>query len=470
MTTGDRPDNSVQEGPSSTPEPPTPSRRWFAQRFEIVVPDFGPIKLRPLTYTSALEHLVTEEIPVREFEVRVIHDHLAEPGLSVEDVRAWPDTALSAVLDGWVRADQRFRAPLDPASPFDSFRAAVRTYVEEERERLSKLLRPALQGLLRYQDLYKGIHLDTYQHLLSNVSIPVIQPFRFQPPDFWAQQAANDLERQVRATTESLQRATRGLSAGLLALAQSFSTADLAAGHFITQLPDLGNTIRQFKELADRQARGEAVLEETGYGFATSLLASHLLADLAEVVETVRGAAVTNTLLAYTRDPGFEEDLRERFEASSVLRRRWRVIVRVLHAHRQRDYVLSIPPLLAQIDGMMADAFVLNGLARPVGRKLLAKDANGALKLNKWGDPVELHGLGKLVQHHNFQDHEVLRGVVEILNSSLIQDRNGILHGRRTAYGRAKLSVVALLVLEVLAIEIEAFETGKINEKAALDR
>ncbi len=39
--------------------------------------------------------------------------------------------------------------------------------------------------------------------------------------------------------------------------------------------------------------------------------------------------------------------------------------------------------------------------------------------------------------------------------------RHGIMHGRNASYGKAKLSVQALLMVLLLAVEVRAFEEGR---------
>ena len=174
-------------------------------------------------------------------------------------------------------------------------------------------------------------------------------------------------------------------------------------------------------------------------------------------------AHVTNRVLLLTRSDGFGKQLRERLLASSVLRRRWPIVDEALRAHKQRNYVLSIPPLLAQVEGIIADALILKNLVKPKGKKLLARQADGSLKRGKDGDAVELRGIGSLVTHSDFQSDLALKDTASFLTTQLVGNRNAILHGRDTSYGRAKLSAQILLVLLVLVSEVDAFEHGRVR-------
>jgi hypothetical protein len=92
---------------------------------------------------------------------------------------------------------------------------------------------------------------------------------------------------------------------------------------------------------------------------------------------------VTLALLTLTRSEEFAAELKERVLGSSVLEHRWEIVEQALDARRRREYLLSIPPLLAQIEGVIADALVLKNLAVPVGHKLYARGADGELRREK---------------------------------------------------------------------------------------
>ena len=71
---------------------------------------------------------------------------------------------------------------------------------------------------------------------------------------------------------------------------------------------------------------------------------------------------------------------------------------------------------------------------------------------------MELRGVSQLLEHSDFGDQAALDEAVSFLTDSLIPWRNGIMHGRNASYGKAKLSVQALLMVLLLAVEVRAFE------------
>jgi hypothetical protein len=53
-----------------------------------------------------------------------------------------------------------------------------------------------------------------------------------------------------------------------------------------------------------------------------------------------------------------------------LLGKRWPVIEEALWTHRNRRYLLSVPPLLAQVEGAIADAMILKNIElAPIGMR-----------------------------------------------------------------------------------------------------
>lgn len=232
-------------------------------------------------------------------------------------------------------------------------------------------------------------------------------------------------------------------------------------GSLFSALPDLTELIQEWERL-------ENELEQTGYGFTLHLNVWTLgsLRDSVAIDPKVRHAALTNRLLAVTRGQKFEEAMKQTFKESSVLKRRLLIVEKALSAHRNRDYILSIPVLLAQLEGVVTDILILKRTIIPKGKKLYIRGSDGRIKLDSKNKPIQVHGVGQIVQHANVKEQEVLNAVVTMLTNQLVGDRNAILHGRRTSYDTAKLSTQVLLLISVIANEIAALEQGKIYVEA----
>src|SRR5690349_4201434 len=116
--------------------------------------------------------------------------------------------------------------------------------------------------------------------------------------------------------------------------------------------------MRQWEET--RQA--EVALEVSGYGFSAHLWEAAFVIGFARVSPKVRAESVTNKLLALTRSREFAEALTSSIKSSPILMRRQRVILRAFEAHKERDYVVSVPLLLSQLEGIVGDMLRLRGL------------------------------------------------------------------------------------------------------------
>ena len=226
----------------------------------------------------------------------------------------------------------------------------------------------------------------------------------------------------------------------------------------------LRETLQRAAEMAERTteaaALGDETLEASGYGFADHMWNWRFVASFADVHPRVRDAVVTRRMATLTSSETFETWLAEEIEGSRLLKPRWPVIKQALAAHRRREYVLSTPVLLAQIEGIVGDAMILKNRVVARNGKLFRLDNNGQIELNVKGRPIELKGLHSLVDLSKFADHEALEDAASFLTDSIAPWRNAILHGRNVRYGRAKLSVQVLLMVWLLVVEVRAFEEG----------
>jgi hypothetical protein len=260
---------------------------------------------------------------------------------------------------------------------------------------------------------------------------------------------------RIQESADQLSQFSLGLETAMEQLA--LKTAPLTqVGHLFTRLPDIGELLKQWHQAA--AARAKQALRETGYGFAMHLWATSLIVTFAWNNPNGLAPVVSRRVLSYTRAAAFEERLDEQLQTSPRLKRRRTLILSALAAHRRREYLLVIPALLAQIEGIIADALIVKGQITRRGRKLHPRGLDGKLKLNKKHQPIEITGMQGLLQYSDFPAHPILRGIAELLSNQLIRDRNAILHGHRTAYASAKLATQCFLAILVLAIEFVALE------------
>lgn len=246
--------------------------------------------------------------------------------------------------------------------------------------------------------------------------------------------------RSVNLHAEQLSRVVEQAAGPLKDLGESFRLRLPDVQSFFDSLPDL-DVVRQGLREA---AAGQAVLEDVGYGFAPDAL-SLSFARRAGRGELSR-RQVQAALLGLTRSEHFHDQIEAAFTASGRLQRRWRVVEAAIAAHVDRNYALSIPALLAQLEGVVTDLLIIREQAVKRGSRVFRKEA-GRIKLNRKGNPTALAGLHSKTAL--LPTSLVAGAAADLIMDRIAPLRNGILHGTRTSYASAKLSAQLLLLLWV---------------------
>lgn len=408
---------------------------------------YGTLLLRPYLVLRDLEYFqaLKENESPRNFAVRLVYRNIIEPEFSIEEIESWDDDLLAFVTHTW--ANQRS----DPwvisgdLSPFEALVQAFENYLTNFYAEIYKGISQIYIPSIPLQGVFEGVQTQLQQinSLMQGVH---------QQMNHFLQGIQQSLSLLADTALDSLWQNTVKIAANPIEF-----NLNLDIGRFFDNLPD-------FTVIAERLvAYGKAAdaLEEGGFSF---LLRYWTLGDIARFVEIgsisprVRSAVTTNRLLALTRSDEFINELEQLFNESTILRRRWKVLEQAIIAHKDRQYILSIPVLLAQVEGIFSDALVLKNLVVRVNGQLCAKDITGMPRLDRRGRPIQLHGLGQKVQNSDLQNEDILQGLAEFFVDYLVPERNGILHGNLTNYARAKLSVQLLLNVYLLAIEFNYYE------------
>lgn len=442
---------------------------------------YGCIQLRPITINDHLflTKLLATKLSAREFTVQVIHHQLITPELEIETVGNWGNRLLARVARTWVKHERVLNTDLpEGVGAFEGFQQVINTYVSERNREMAEKLEPIIDPLMdgirylsqnrdmilsketlkrideRMQNIIHSPLLLAAQKLHQTVLPPVpsylenIQTTIVAPYESWMKEiekSIQQLAKTAQVVEQSLQRIV--------------GFAQVNVQKLFSELPDL-NTIQQHLEILDKAG---VAFEKSGYGFTDHLWSVRFVVELAYVSPKVQQAVITNKILAQTRSNEFEAALRDRMQNSTLLQRRWRIVALALEAHRNRQYLLSIPPLLAQVEGIFTDMLILKGMAIARNGKLYARGADGKEKRDKNQKPIPLTGLSQKAAHSRFQNHDVVQRIVDLFMKYLTENRNAILHGQQTTYGRAKLSTQTLLVLHILAQALSEFEAGKIT-------
>lgn len=488
-------------------------------------PSYGEVELARLTVGNldALARLVRQELTARDFVTAFLVRQIIAPPLAREEVAAWDEEALVRGVDGWLRAVGASDEELPGGEPVLEQQATrLRQYIADQQRRLDEsfvqLTRPVLDVAQLFhsqqtsiaataasawtgvdstlRSLSDGLGLSRMRSFLEEHRAsfdiaarlqPILPPSLFdisaglgefvnRPIGFGSSAILNSVNPALDAAPPTgLSAALAGIQGVAASIVDAGAFASRIAelvgqglpkwdiGGFFRQLPDLSGFARYREELG----RASASLEESGFGFTGHLWSWSFYLKFAELSAQTPGAAVTNRMLAIIRAAWFREELEETITGSKVLKRRWKIVGPARAAHLRREYTLAIPVLLTQLEGMIGDALILKGGVCARGHKLYVRGPDGAIQLHQKGKhagkPIEVKGLDELVRRTGFLQHEELDRASELITTTMVGDRNAILHGRRTGYGKAKLSAQILLLLYVLAREIAAFEAGEVT-------
>jgi hypothetical protein len=387
----------------------------------------------------------TQAFPVREFAIQFLYARLVSPELNFEEVQGWPDDFLAYVATHWLKGQMSQTHEFSAESlSFEAFKQTLYNYGAE----LEKQFGETVEGILGTWGKYTAGLANTLSLSIRQQMVPLNQIARtLAGLSSMIQQIVTGTHQLIANTIQNL-------------VAQRYQQLDILNQTTLNLFANLPN-LAEMQVYLDKLKEVEQGFEQSGFGFTSHIRSTSFTSSFANVNLKVRSAVITNKLAYITRSKRFETQLEHLFQQSPVLRRRWKIVARALDRHRERDYLMSVPVLLAQVEGIIGDALILRELILRKGHKLYVKDSNGKLKLNSKGKPIEVRGMHSLIDNSDFQQHPVLQKVAELITAQLVDDRNPILHGRRTSYGTAKLSVQTLLLLLVLADEFIAFEKSQ---------
>ncbi|KXK51724.1 MAG: hypothetical protein UZ13_01639 [Chloroflexi bacterium OLB13] len=391
-----------------------PSTRWKKHLISIDVPDAGRMQLRPFIEVSDLSKIgASLNVQPKKFAAGLIETVMDFPKIEVPEILGWPDTTLENVVNAWLEQNSAFRAAVPTELPFfEGLQVGSRNYLSKIRD-----------------DLQSAVSIGFAEQIekLHRIAQPIGMAFQ-----------------------ASLQKVLDQASAAIeFPLLGSFfeSLSDLTELEAIFDVPDSD------KEDFLAKARYQLVADHGTFGE----LIRHRSSEA--VNQRTRAAVSTNRLLSIIRRQDFIDELRGKFDRSKILSRRKRIIEQAIRAHLERSYAVSIPTLLAQIEGMFTDAIVMKQLVVKHRGEVFAKDTSGNIKLDRNGRPVRLYSLDWKVNNASFDKGSILSLFATLLISSLIGTRNDILHGQHVRYDNAGQSADLVLIVDVLATELQKYES-----------
>lgn len=139
-------------------------------------------------------------------------------------------------------------------------------------------------------------------------------------------------------------------------------------------------------------------------------------------------------------------------EKNKLVSIRKHILLKALEHHKNKDYISSIPLLLAQIEGILWDYGISKNKIKNEFNSRVLLNEDGSIMLNRENKPIKakIQHLLTLLFEGNSKFKEQLQGNVYTKDF-----RHPILHGRNVNYANEQRSVLLLLLLYVLIDKID---------------
>jgi hypothetical protein len=192
------------------------------------------------------------------------------------------------------------------------------------------------------------------------------------------------------------------------------------------------------------------LLYDAGYGFTSDTLELSFARSLK--TSTTAGNAstrVTNHFVAVLRTQATTNHLSTLLSKHPKLEKRKPQILAAHKAFVERKHHLAAPSLLAQLEGIVSDLLVITGDLKREGTKYILLDGN-VPRLNSKGRLIYASGLNDKISTMKISD-AAAREAADYLLESLIDNRNGILHGSKIRYAAAKLNIQTIIMITIFS-------------------
>ena len=308
----------------------------------------------------------------------------------------------------------------------------------------------------------------------SLFQVPDINIPAFKDPE-WLKSLSNltrgidGFFRQINTMVEKVAVNLAAPLAGIARISEQLISPLNAWQQVVANIPSIWNfdgfwkslqpILENIESLMEDAEAGREILRASEFGFADHFWTIFYMRGFAHIDPRTRSATVTNKLVAVTRSEQFVEQFRDGVNESKLLTKRWKIIESAIDAHASKNYDLAVPTLLAQIEGVLVDLMFLKDLVKKEKNKFYLVGENGDFKINKHGKRLAPITLSPAITHAKLTEHSNLSAASEFVADTLVQRRNAVLHGHDLNYGKAKLSVQALLILTILADAVTELES-----------
>lgn len=253
---------------------------------------------------------------------------------------------------------------------------------------------------------------------------------------------------------------------------ENINPALRAVGNFVSSVNNAVHQFRtnhaeQFKEMFERI--GEAILEteeeinifkksivEMGYPPPIDMDIGAMKAIAKEIkqsdVSTVSNY-IDEFMISYFDDTTIDRRLQS-WERTEHIRHRIPIIRNIIMAHKLKMFSLSTPAALAQIEGIIMEAFKVEGRTDNEILRIFLKELFANESENSFSFDRELH---------QYYIKNVLSSFEHGINLKSDLNRNAILHGYDYTYGTEVVSLKCILLLSYIIQSTEDIPSNLIN-------
>jgi len=434
-----------------------------------------------------LVSLLAKDMAAREFVAAFLHHQLIAPQASAEDVQAWSDADLSLAARTYAAASPAgFGNDIAPeADVYETFRTTTRHYHEKLVASVKRTLdtfnasyadwmKPVF-GSSNWLASSMGTALMSDQAKVAMGLVDPTQATMSSLRHFGLSGLASGLHDDVGARLDKIANVMAGsLTAQTLAMIEGLSSSaatsiramngelfgsisaliqPISIETFIPTLPDFAESMRRLVKSRD----GAAALDDSRFSYSYALWTMEFLIGLSDIDPSDRPDGVFRELKAFTESDEFETELEGYCADPSGLAMRWAAIQEAIEAHRQGRYYSSISILLPLVEGIINDILTILGAVVREKNRFFEKNVDGT----KGRELKGLDNKSALARRLADMDMDLAKFVARFL----VPERNGILHGAVTDFGRAELSVHLMVVIlwltsTVNGLEIDAKQTA----------
>jgi hypothetical protein len=159
-------------------------------------------------------------------------------------------------------------------------------------------------------------------------------------------------------------------------------------------------------------------------------------------------AAIQKLLISYYSNARLKDEILPGWRSSKMLKKRMPILEKAIHAHIRKDYELSVPAILSQLDGFIADSVGFTGFLTKERRNKILK---------------EIHGISVGISRPYLEQllFDYFSAVFEPFNFGKkpkpILNRPAILHGHNVEYAKRSMSLKAILLVNLYVNILDNF-------------